>query len=268
MAKRTIWAIALFAFMLVVLAVRGVFLDILFAVVAIIAQIEIYRTMRKASFRPALWTALVFAVLILPVFMWKGLAGVVALFTLLSLINLFWSIFLPHRNYIDTILSIFIMFYPVWPLMFILEINRIQPPALSLLALILAIGCPVITDIAAFCVGVPFGKHKLIPRVSPKKTIEGAVGGAVICTLVTIIFGWFYFRGNPVEVPFFHLPILGFVISVFSQGGDLAASAIKRFAGVKDFGNIIPGHGGVLDRLDSIVVSIVVVYCYFTLFIL
>ena len=99
-----------------------------------------------------------------------------------------------------------------------------------------------------------FGKRKLCPRVSPKKTVEGAIGGvlgsAVINIIALFVCNWLCYRDFPLPVWF--MIILSFVVPVVSMFGDLVASTIKRNYAIKDFGNIIPGHGGIMDRLDSI----------------
>ena len=93
-----------------------------------------------------------------------------------------------------------------------------------------------------------FGKHKLNERISPKKTIEGAIGGFIIGTAISFGFSCIFLKQLPIA---FRL-IAAVTMCIIGQTGDLAFSAIKRFYGVKDFGNIFPGHGGVLDRIDSI----------------
>ena len=103
-----------------------------------------------------------------------------------------------------------------------------------------------LTDIFAYLVGSRFGRHKLAPRVSPGKSIEGALGGLFVTVIVLFLLFSRFFSDN-----------LGFVlyliaVSVLGQLGDLSMSAVKRVAGVKDFGKIFPGHGGILDRLDSL----------------
>ncbi len=113
-----------------------------------------------------------------------------------------------------------------------------------------------ITDSGAYFVGCSMGKHKLIPHLSPKKTVEGAIGGIVACVLVSLLYVFILdkisisiFGGND----YLKMLIISLVGSVISQLGDFASSAIKREFNVKDFGNILPGHGGVLDRFDSII---------------
>jgi phosphatidate cytidylyltransferase len=115
------------------------------------------------------------------------------------------------------------------------------------------------SDSFAYFTGRLFGKHKMAPKISPKKTWEGFVGGVIF----TLVLGYFIeqkfpeLRGNWI--------IVGFLVSVFAPIGDLVESQLKRTFGVKDSGNIIPGHGGVLDRLDSFIIAAPVVYLYFIL---
>ena len=122
------------------------------------------------------------------------------------------------------------------------------------------------TDTGAYFVGVLFGKHKLIPRVSPKKTVEGAFGGVLGCIVGFVLYGFIIQSVADVKVNYIAMIILATVISVISQFGDLVASYIKREREIKDFGFIFPGHGGVLDRFDSIIAVAPAIYfiTYFT----
>lgn len=117
-------------------------------------------------------------------------------------------------------------------------------------------------DTVAFFVGSNFGKHKLCPAVSPGKTIEGAAGGVAGSVLVVAALGSLF------GFSMLHGIMIGLLIGVTAPLGDLAESAIKRFAGSKDSGSILPGHGGVLDRFDSIMFVVPVVYYYMQLFVL
>lgn len=109
------------------------------------------------------------------------------------------------------------------------------------------------TDVFAYFTGYFFGKHKLIPEVSPKKTVEGALGGIVFAVLAFLLFGFIVELTGAYSVNYLTLAISGFVLSVISQIGDLTASALKRERGIKDYGFIFPGHGGVMDRFDSVI---------------
>lgn len=108
------------------------------------------------------------------------------------------------------------------------------------------------TDTGAYFVGRAFGKHKLAPIISPKKTIEGFVGGIAINVILYLIVGMVMNFGLQIPVSLPLLAVLGMVCGVLDQFGDLSMSAIKRNFAVKDFGNLMPGHGGVLDRFDSL----------------
>jgi len=113
-------------------------------------------------------------------------------------------------------------------------------------------------DTFAYIVGILFGKHKLIPSVSPKKSIEGSIGGIGGSVLISIVFAKYFLPAvKPLEAF-----ILGLLIGIFSQIGDLSCSLIKRFCKIKDFSRIIPGHGGILDRFDSTLFSFPVAYYY------
>lgn len=127
-----------------------------------------------------------------------------------------------------------------------------------------------VTDTFAYFCGRFFGKHKLIPEVSPKKTVEGAIGGVVFGTLGVVIYGLVVAKAFGMTPNYPVLAIGGILIPVVSQVGDLVMSAIKREYGIKDFGKMLPGHGGLLDRFDSsiaVTVAICAVNTYFPFFV-
>ena len=109
-----------------------------------------------------------------------------------------------------------------------------------------------VTDTMAYFTGRLFGKHKLCPDISPKKTVEGSIGGTVFCAIACVLFGLIVkaFDAN-ITPNYIYLAISGIIIALISQVGDLIMSAMKRHYKIKDFGNILPGHGGMLDRFDS-----------------
>ena len=116
--------------------------------------------------------------------------------------------------------------------------------------------CPWMTDIFAYFTGYFLGKHKLIPDVSPKKTVEGAIGGVVFCTLILTLYGYVLTKFvDGLHANYIAFVCVGVVLSVVSQCGDLIFSLIKRKYGIKDYGNLMPGHGGVLDRFDSVIIA-------------
>lgn len=118
------------------------------------------------------------------------------------------------------------------------------------------------TDIMAYFTGYAIGKHKLCPKISPKKTIEGSIGGILGSVLLCGLFGYFV-----IPRLLLHCIIIGVLGGVISQFGDLTASIFKRKMGIKDYGNLIPGHGGILDRFDSVLFTAPMVYYYIMLII-
>ena len=119
-----------------------------------------------------------------------------------------------------------------------------------------------VTDTFAYFTGRLFGRHKLAPVISPKKTVEGSLGGILFAVAVFALYGWIVSSYGPVP----NYPILllaGLLVSVVSQIGDLALSAIKREYGIKDYSRLFPGHGGVLDRFDSVIATapLVLYFC-------
>ena len=117
-----------------------------------------------------------------------------------------------------------------------------------------------VTDIFAYFTGVFFGKHKLCEAVSPKKTIEGSIGGTLFCALAFAAFGFITLNKDAEIWKYAILAASGIIVSVVSQIGDLSMSLIKRHYGIKDFGKIFPGHGGMLDRFDSIIAVATVLF--------
>lgn len=122
---------------------------------------------------------------------------------------------------------------------------------------------PWMCDTFAYFGGSFFGKHKLIPAISPKKTVEGAIIGTVFGALSVVLYGFIVSLIFKVNANYLALALAGLILTVISQFGDLIASAVKRLFGIKDYGKLFPGHGGVLDRFDSVIAaaSFLCVFC-------
>lgn len=121
----------------------------------------------------------------------------------------------------------------------------------------LSLGGAWVADSAAFFVGTAIGKHKLCPEISPKKTVEGAIGGIVITGLIFALVGFIYIKfmetqGHILHTNYIILTVLGMICAALGMVGDLTASLLKRQCQIKDYGKIMPGHGGMLDRFDSV----------------
>ncbi len=162
--------------------------------------------------------------------------------------------------YIESGKLIFTVIYVALPFSFALGLPSFskidQTFSLEVLFLFILIWS---SDSFAYFTGRLFGKHKMAPRISPKKTWEGFAGGVIL----TLILGFFIERNFPDLRG--NWMIVGLLVSVFAPLGDLVESQLKRTFGVKDSGNIIPGHGGILDRLDSFIICAPVLYLYFIL---
>ena len=125
-------------------------------------------------------------------------------------------------------------------------------------AVILPFVCAWLTDTGAYFTGSLIGRHKLVPHISPKKTVEGAVGGIVFAVIGCIVYA--HIAAADISGAYVKFALLGLAGSVISQAGDLIASCIKRDFGKKDYGSLLPGHGGILDRFDSVLYVLPFVY--------
>lgn len=184
-------------------------------------------------------------------------------------------------KYIDTVAAVFASVAIPYSLSCFLRLNSIADykPGYTHLEgvylVLMAFSCSWLTDMFAFAVGRKIGKHKMTPKISPKKSVEGAVGGVVITAAVNVVLllvfslisqkmghGSFLDESN---LKYFYIVPVSMVLSVVSMFGDLAASVLKRNVGIKDYSNILHGHGGFLDRFDSTLFVLPVLYGIFVL---
>ncbi len=169
------------------------------------------------------------------------------------------SLFMKKHDIVDSLVTIIGVIYLPFFFMHVSLLAQLPDNSNMIwLVFITAFG----TDIFAYFTGVLVGKHKLIPEISPKKTVEGSLGGILGSTVLSVLFGSLVCPQHMAGCI-----VIGLLGSVFAQCGDLIASAFKRKMGIKDFGNLIPGHGGILDRFDSVVLTAPFVYYYIVLFI-
>ena len=240
------------------------FLVSLWILVCAIATFEMIRCVQAKNLRPGRFLCAVGAFLsVLPVILRPFLSTAVAAAAVYSLSALMLAmlsvIFLPLRRdgedaFADGIATAGIFLYVSFPI----ACANITSLYFRSGWYFLAIGLitPWVSDVFAYFTGSLFGKHKIVPHISPKKTWEGCAGGVVGSMLITALFFFLFIQplvGNKVGLPALLLfgAFTGGAMSVLSQLGDWMASAIKRWAGIKDFGKILPGHGGILDRFDS-----------------
>lgn len=160
-----------------------------------------------------------------------------------------------HKNFGDRQITMMIAMPIAISFAFACLVQLINTPnGLGLFYFVMVFNFACVSDICAYFVGSAVGKHKLAPEISPKKTIEGAVGGLVGSTLCTLLICIVFELILKEDIKIITLMIATPFLSAIGMLGDLFASAIKRNYGIKDYGNIMPGHGGVLDRTDSILV--------------
>ena len=163
-------------------------------------------------------------------------------------------------GFCDVCSSVFLVIYSVAMLIHLAFLRRLDN---GVALLILAFLGAYITDTGAYFTGMLIGKHKLIESVSPNKTIEGAIGGVLVTVVTFIVYG-VVMKLLGYDVNYIYLVVLSVLCAVIAQLGDLSASVMKRSFSVKDFGNIIPGHGGMLDRVDSLMFVAPIVYHFIT----
>ncbi len=170
------------------------------------------------------------------------------------------------RFHVSQIIAVFFGFFYVAAMLSCIYLTRELPGGTYLVWLIFlsSWGC----DTSAYCFGKLFGRHQMTPMLSPKKSVEGGVGGVVGAAVLTIIYGFIFKNGMGADVKYILImAAIAAAGALFSMVGDLAASAIKRNYGIKDYGKLIPGHGGIMDRFDSVIFTAPVIY-YLALYII
>ncbi len=261
MKTRIISAIVLLPVLIFLVVSGGIWLKMMTGFLALVGMYEFYQAFSKEN-KPLHAICYAFAIFYI-IFIEQIINGY-------HYFNIFVSVFLMvlliytvvnHKktNIMDAMTGFFGFFYACFLLSHIyLAREYVYGNLLVWLAFIAAFGC----DTGAYFTGVAFGKHKLIPDLSPKKTIEGSVGGIVTATILALAYGiWLQtsFEMEGVNVLLL-CGLTGFFGSFLAQIGDLSASAMKRMTGIKDFGHLMPGHGGVLDRFDSVILTAPIVY--------
>lgn len=164
------------------------------------------------------------------------------------------------KTIVDIMVTIFGIAYVPFLLVFFTLLRAKQPMGLIYIAYIFTSAWG--SDTFAYLIGKKFGKHKLTP-ISPKKTVEGAIGGIVGALLFSLIYTIGMNNLMNLSINYLHIAIVTFVLAIIGEIGDLAASGIKRYCGIKDFSDLLPGHGGMLDRIDSLLLITPFAYILF-----
>lgn len=250
----------------------------LLSAMLVISTVEIYKAIRTTGIEPVRWAGYVFCVLTIAAECASFFAPssmnlstiALALGVMLAMTRLVFRGKIAVESMMATV---FPMLYPGIFYILLMDLLHLESRGVVIFALILAFFSASVNDVFALFTGMLCGKHKLAPELSPKKTIEGSIGGLIASTLFTMVVPFilrFLLSWNPALVadldhlpPIWALGILGFVTGSLSQIGDLTASMIKRYCGVKDFGKILPGHGGIMDRMDGILFCGAACYIFF-----
>ena len=286
MIKRIITAAVLILIMALAIWFQGWPLRILLLISMLMSTSEMYRAFRRISYDPVRWAGYTYCVLaVLAQAYYAQLTNKMGLFESISppmfalivgLLLAFTVIILKGKVAFDSLMStVFPMLYPGLFFSLIITLQDLDTRTASTLALVLAFFIASVNDTFALFIGLRFGKHRLSPEISPKKSVEGAVAGlvasvgfAVLAPVVTRSMAASFpemqsqLAAAPLP-PLWAFALLGLVAGVLSQIGDLVASLVKRHCGIKDFGTIFPGHGGMLDRMDGILFCGVACYVFF-----
>jgi len=228
------------------------------AVFALIAQWEMLQAMKAGGHKPMAFGGYAFAALVAPAAWFCGALGVVAVWVVCVMLIFAVRVLSRKVSTQDMLWSLLPLAYPM-PLFGIMALTVAlgDPMGRTLLVYTIAVVC--ITDVMAYFIGRAFGRHKLSPELSPKKSVEGAVGGLAGGIIAGI--AMYYVQGYlGASLPVWVFVACAPVCSVFGQIGDLAASSLKREMKIKDYGKLFPGHGGVLDRFDSLLFALPIVY--------
>lgn len=264
MIKKTIYGLlAGAAVIFIVLCLPRYVVNVILTAVAVGGIYEFNQAMKKGDFNPMKIIPYLSCGLLLFITAENSLIFYKFSFSIIALIilgMLIYALFFTKRTLVDVCLSFFSMLYIPFLLSFVLLTLYLENVGRSAIWLIILGAC--LTDAFAYFVGMRIGKHKLCPNISPNKTIEGSIGGIVGNIITFLIYAWYLNKYVGFGIEYWQMAIFAVVVAIFAEVGDLVASSIKRFVKTKDFGSILPGHGGVLDRIDSVLfVAPVVYYC-------
>lgn len=240
-------------------------IDIAFAIIAAMSLHEYFNAM-KAKSKPVIWIGYVLSAMIalIHVIPTNWLLNIIGIIIPTTILVLFLQVIFSNMktNITDIAVTSFGICYITLFLMFI-PIIMAKPNGKLLVWYIMFAAWG--TDVFAYIVGKTMGKHKF-SSISPNKTIEGCIGGVIGSVLLIILYTMFINYYFDMNINYLMIGLIGAILSIIGQVGDFAASSIKRYVGIKDFSNLIPGHGGLLDRIDSVI--FIAPFAYFLLILL
>ncbi len=247
----------------------GVYLLALLAVIIFFASKEYVKILEHKGFYPSLKIILLAAALLAIITYFDRAQYVASALSLCTIMAFLWVLFRGRQPYIANVATTILGF--VYCGYFPLHLQLLRDMHSSqyndgLGFVVMMFTSILLTDIGCYYAGTRFGKHKLAPVVSPNKTIEGSIGGAICAIIGASIVGLFISKVYMIDVKWYISIAVALICTVFAQVGDLCESLLKRDAGVKDSGNSLPGHGGFLDRTDSFICIISVnILCFLTI---
>lgn len=257
--KRIISGLILFAIVATILILGNTrVVNIAVAIVALLAINE-YNKSFKNKYKIDKWIGNILAISI--AFIDKIPAELAILILPIVIAILFFKVIKTkmNTNFGDIAITSFGIFYVIGFIAFIPLIYALENGKILIWYIAFAAWG---TDTFAYLIGCKFGKHKLTP-VSPKKSVEGSIAGIIGNVIFSLIYTYCINKIGDMEISYLAITCISIVLSILAQLGDLAASSIKRYVGIKDFGDLIPGHGGMLDRIDSIL--FIAPFAYFLL---
>ena len=265
MTQRIITGAALVAILVLALWGGGLWFSVPYMITICMSMYEMIRATAQAGHRPVQWPCWLCVALSIPLFHFIGSVSLLmpligGAFMLIAMV----VIFREEPKLEDIEISALPLISVLLPGLCMLGLQKAPGQYNQNLLMVLAFGVPLFGDTLAYFIGSRFGKRKLCPAVSPNKSVEGAIAGLVGSIVWAMLTAAAFSLYKPIP-PFWHFPILGLLGGVAGQMGDLFASLIKRHCGIKDFSNIFPGHGGMMDRLDSVYWSTVIMYVYLNL---
>jgi phosphatidate cytidylyltransferase len=234
-------------------------------IAAMLALREFYGLASKAGCKPQAVSGYVAALAVIASFVYEQPVLIVAAVAALSILSLASAISNPnemHQSLASVSATVFGVIYVAVLAGYLIGVRMMADavliPHLASKLLTMFFAIVMMTDTGAYYFGRAFGRHKLAPRVSPGKTVEGAIGGLATAIIIGPVCKLIFFP----EIPISHSLALGAALGTIGQIGDLAESLLKRGADVKDSGNLLPGHGGVLDRIDSLLFCAPLLFYY------
>ena len=254
-----------FPLVLIILLIGNKYIvDIALAIIALLAMNEYFNAVQKVS-NPVRWVGYLscFSIALIHLVPAEALTMVVTLSVPTILLILFAQVIATEMRttFKDIAYTFLGIFYVVFFMIFVALIDGMQNGKILIwYAIIAAWG----TDIFAYFIGKHFGKHKF-SKVSPKKSIEGCIAGTVGAILLMLLYTYVANTFWGMNYSYGFIAMISVILSLIGQIGDFAASSIKRYVDIKDFSNLIPGHGGMLDRIDSLIFLAPFAYALFTL---